>query len=220
MLGLVRCVCVRHFPKPAVLWRELVFLLRLWFAFWPLRRGAVSVAISESRTYRSGSVRCRACCARRGFSGAVFRRGFRLAAGVGGSSRALRPRAAIFPAICEWMKTCWPTSLVLPRRAPGDAFGTEDFPCGAAGSPITLRPRTKHEKRLTMALQLTAPRVTVAALPVRGRLVRPALLSRPRPLSALHLRSYRAALRCPLSLSRSALLRAIRSRIQLHDTLP
>ena len=189
------CVCVRHFPRPAVLRREFVIPLRLWLAFRPLRRGAVSGAISESRTYRSESVRSRACCARRGLSGAAFQRGFRLAAGVGGSSRALRPRAAIFPALCEWMKACWPTSLVLPRRAPGDAFGTEDFPCGAAGSPITLRPRTKHEKRLTMALQLTAPRVTVAAVLACAFLVRAFHFRSSYVCPSRHLRSYRAALR-------------------------
>ena len=202
MLGVVPCVCVRHLPRPAVLRRELVIPLRLWLAFRPLRRGAVSGAISESRTYRSESVRSRACCARRGHSGTVFRRGFRRAAGVGGSWRVLRRGPAIFPALCEWPRACWPTSLVVPRRAPGGGFGTEEFPCGAACSLITLRRRTKKEKRLTMALQRTAPRVTVAAIPVRGRLVRAELFSRPWPSSSLHLRSYRAALRSPLSLSR------------------
>ena len=172
MLGVVPCVCVPHFPRPAVLRREFVIPLRLWPTFRPLRQGAVPVAISESRTYRCESVRSRACCARRGFSGAAFRRGFRLAACVGGSSRALRRGAAIFPAFCEWTKACTPASLVFPRSAPGDAFGTEEFPSSAAGSPITLRRRTKAKKRLTMALQRTAPRVTVAAVPARCRPVR------------------------------------------------
>ena len=172
MLGVVPCVCGRHLPRPAVLRREFVIPLRLWLTFRPLRRGAVSVAFSERRTYRSESVRSRACCARRGLSGAVFRRGFRLAGSVGGSSRALRPCAAIFPAFCEWTQACWPASLVFPRRAPGDGFGTEEFPCGAAGSLITLRRRTNAKKRLTMALQRTAPRVTVAAILARTRPVR------------------------------------------------
>ena len=44
--------------------------------------------------------------------------------------------------------------------------------CGAPGSLITPQRRTKAKKRLTMALQRTAPRVTVAAIPVRCRLVR------------------------------------------------
>ena len=140
------CVCVRHFSRPAVSRREFVFQGRLCLTFQPLRRGAVSVAISESRTYRSELVRSRACCARSGFSGAVFRRGFRLAASVGGSARALRQRAAIFPAFCEWTKVCWPMSLVVPRRAPRAAFGTEDFPGGAACSLITLRRRTNAKK--------------------------------------------------------------------------
>ena len=146
--------------------------VRLWLTFRALRRGAASGAFSGRRTYRSESVRCRAFCARRGLSGTAFRRGFRLAARVGASSRALRPRAAIFPAACEWTKACWTMRLVHRRSAPRDAFGTEDFPCGAAGSLITLRPRTKNEKRLTMALQRTAPRVTVAAIPARCPLVR------------------------------------------------
>ena len=171
MLSVVLCVCVRHFPRPAVLRREFVFPGRLWLTFRPLRRGAVSLAISDSRTYRSELVRSRACCARRVFSGTAFRRGFRFAASVGGSLRALRPRAAIFPALCEWTRACWPASLVLPRRAPGGASGTEDFPCGAAGSLITLRRRTKAKKRLTMALQRTAPGGSGLSQPV---LLRPA----------------------------------------------
>ena len=195
MLRVVLCVCVRHFPRPAVLRREFVFLLRLWLTFRPLRRRAVSGAFSGRRTYRSESVRSRACCARRGFSGAVFRRSFRCAAGVGGSSRALRPRAAVFPAFCEWTKACWPASLVIQRRAPGDAFGTEDFPCGAARSPITLRRRTKHEKRLTMALQLTAPRVTVAAVLACASLLRALHFRSLYAFPSLHPCSYRAALR-------------------------
>ena len=157
-LGGVPCVRGRHFPRPAVLRREFTFPMRLWLSGQPLRRRAVSVAFSESRTYRSELVRSRACCARRGLSGAVLRRGFRLAAGVGGSARALRRRAAIFPALCVRGWACWPASLVVPRRAPRDGFGTEEFPCGAPCSPITLRRGTKAEKRLTMALQRTAPR--------------------------------------------------------------
>ena len=172
MLGVVPCVCVRHLPRPVVLRREFVIPLRLWLTFRPLRRRAVSGALSGRRTYRSESVRSQACCARRGLSGAVLWRGFRLAARVGGSSRALRPRAAIFPALCERTRACWPASLVVRRSAPGDGFGTEEFPCGAACSLITLRRRTKAKRRLTMALQRTAPRVTVAAIPVRGRPVR------------------------------------------------
>ena len=188
-------VCVRHFPRPAGLRWELSLPARLWLTFRPLRRGAVSVAISARRTYRSASVRCRACCARRGFSGAVLRCSFRRAASVGGSSRALRPRAAIFPALCGWTRARWPTSLETRRRAPRDAFGTEDFPGGTAGSLITLRRRTKNENRLTMALQRTAPRVTVAAILIRASLVRATLFRSSYALSSLHPCSYRAALR-------------------------
>ena len=208
MLALVPCVCVRHLPRPAVLRRELVIPLRLWLTCRPLRRRAVSGALSGRRTYRSESVRSRACCARRGLSGAVFRRGFRLAGSVGGSLQALRPRAAIFPALCEWTKACRPASLVAPRRAPRDAFGTEEFPCGAACSLITLRRRTKNEKRLTMALQRTAPRVTVAAIPVRCRPVRSWLSFT--SVAAFFVPPSQLPRHAPpsLSLSRSAMLRA------------
>ena len=59
----------------------------------------------------------------------------------------------------------------------GDFFDTRTVPFGfyatsRHGIP-RLSPRNSNSaKRLTMALQRTAPRVTVAAIPVRGRLVR------------------------------------------------
>ncbi len=84
--------------------------------------------------------------------------------------------------------------------APGDAFGTEEFPCGRPCSPITLRGRTKNEKRLTMALQLTAPRVTVAAVLACAFLLRAFHFRSSYVFPSLHPRSYRAALRLSLSL--------------------
>ena len=177
MLSLVPCVCVRHFPRPAVSRWEFGLLGRLWLSFRLLRRGAVSGAFSGRRTYRRESVRCRACCARCGLSGAVLRRGFRLTASVGGSARALRPGAAIFPAFCAWTRARWPTSLVARRRAPGDAFGTEDFPAARRVLPSLRSEEPRRKKRLTMALQRTAPRVTVAAILIRESLVRSLLCS-------------------------------------------
>ena len=195
MLSLVPGVCGRQLLQPAVSRWEFGLLGRLWLSFRLLRRGAVAVAISGRRTYRCESVRCRACCARRGHSGAVLRRGFRRAARVGGSSRALRPRAAIFPAFCAWTRARWPTSLVARRRAPRDAFGTEDFPAAHRVLPSLRSEEPRRKKRLTMALQRTAPRVTVAAILVRESFVRVTFFRSSYALSSFHLRSYRAALR-------------------------
>ena len=59
-----------------------------------------------------------------------------------------------------------------------------------------LSPRNSNPaKRLTMALQRTAPRVTVAAILVRESLVRATFFRSSYALSSLHPRSYRAALR-------------------------
>ena len=139
MLGVVLCVCVRHFHQPSVSWRELAFPVRLWLPCRALRRRAVSGAFCGRRTYRSQPVRSHAFCARRGFSVAVVQRRFRFAAGVGLSSGALRRCAAVFPALCARESVPWPTSLVLPRSSPGDRFGAEEFPAARRFLPSLCR---------------------------------------------------------------------------------
>ena len=59
-----------------------------------------------------------------------------------------------------------------------------------------LSPRNSNPaKRLTMALQRTAPRVTVAAILIRASLVRATFFRSSYAFSSFHPRSYRAALR-------------------------
>ena len=82
----------------------------------------------------------------------------------------------------------------------GDFFDTRAVSFGlCATSPHCfpcLSPRNSNSaKRLTMALQLTAPAVTVAAILIRASLVRATFFRSSYAPPSLHLRSYRAALR-------------------------
>ena len=82
----------------------------------------------------------------------------------------------------------------------GDFFDTHTVPAGFYATSRHCIPRlsprnSNSAKRLTMALQRTAPRVTVAAILIREPLVRATFFRSSYALSSFHLGSYRAALR-------------------------
>ena len=91
----------------------------------------------------------------------------------------------------SWQRVylCEATPSIL-RRFPPDSTPRISiaFHVSRLGTPI-------RKKRLTMALQRTAPRVTVAAILIRESFVRATFFRSSYALSSLHPRSYRAALR-------------------------
>ena len=87
------------------------------------------------------------------------------------------------------VQSCVATSSILER------FHSDSTPRVGIAFRVSRLGIPIRKKRLTMALQRTAPRVTVAAILIRVSLVRATLFRSSYALSSLHPRSYRAALR-------------------------